>query len=232
MKASRNQSDSHSTFDFLTFIRPFGARRHFGHLSTFPIPAVVSTVLVLLGFESLVVAAPEKVCRGAAQFVRTNYESLESTGCIAIAEHQGEPHPLPGPSLSISLPFGALSALLAGSLASNISRHASQARTAASARPRSSQRVRPAFQTSSPRPQCDSFLRQPIDLVVVRENSEGEYVDSGGTLATDTPDEVAIQSAVHTRRGIDRILRFAFHLARTRSRRLALITKSNAQRHA
>ena len=73
---------------------------------------------------------------------------------------------------------------------------------------------------------------RPIDLIVVRENSEGEYVDNGGTLAAGAPDELAVQSAVHTRRGIERILRFAFHLARTRSRRLAMITKSNAQRHA
>ena len=73
---------------------------------------------------------------------------------------------------------------------------------------------------------------RPIDLVVVRENSEGEYVDNGGTLAAGTPDEVAVQSAVHTRRGVERILRFAFDLARTRSRGLAMITKSNAQRHA
>lgn len=73
---------------------------------------------------------------------------------------------------------------------------------------------------------------EPIDLVVVRENSEGEYVDSGGTLAAGTPDEVATQAAVHTRRGVERILRFAFQLARTRRRRLAMITKSNAQRHA
>jgi tartrate dehydrogenase/decarboxylase / D-malate dehydrogenase len=73
---------------------------------------------------------------------------------------------------------------------------------------------------------------RPIDLVVVRENSEGEYVDNGGTLAAGTPDELAVQGAVHTRRGVERILRFAFHLARTRSRRLAMITKSNAQRHA
>jgi tartrate dehydrogenase/decarboxylase / D-malate dehydrogenase len=73
---------------------------------------------------------------------------------------------------------------------------------------------------------------QPINLVVVRENSEGEYVDVGGTLASGTPSELAIQSAIHTRRGIERILRFAFHLARTRSRRLAMITKSNAQRFA
>jgi tartrate dehydrogenase/decarboxylase/D-malate dehydrogenase len=72
----------------------------------------------------------------------------------------------------------------------------------------------------------------PIDLVVVRENSEGEYVDNGGTLKIGTPDEVAIQGATHTRRGVERILRFAFDLARTRRRRLAMITKSNALRHA
>ena len=73
---------------------------------------------------------------------------------------------------------------------------------------------------------------RPIDLVVVRENSEGEYVDNGGTLWAGTPEEMAVQSAVHTRRGVERILRFAFHLAGTRRRRLAMITKSNAQRHA
>jgi tartrate dehydrogenase/decarboxylase/D-malate dehydrogenase len=71
-----------------------------------------------------------------------------------------------------------------------------------------------------------------IDLVVVRENSEGEYVDNGGVLAVGTPAEVAVQTAVHTRRGVERILRFAFDLARTRRRRLAMITKSNAQRYA
>jgi Isocitrate/isopropylmalate dehydrogenase len=73
---------------------------------------------------------------------------------------------------------------------------------------------------------------EPIDLVVVRENSEGEYVDSGGVMHADTPDEIAVQTAMHSRRGVERILRFAFELARTRRRRLAMITKSNAQRHA
>jgi tartrate dehydrogenase/decarboxylase/D-malate dehydrogenase len=73
---------------------------------------------------------------------------------------------------------------------------------------------------------------EPIDLVVVRENSEGEYVDNGGVLAVGTPAEVAVQSAVHTRRGVERILRFAFELALARRRRLAMITKSNAQRYA
>ena len=69
-------------------------------------------------------------------------------------------------------------------------------------------------------------------MVVVRENSEGEYVDNGGALAVNTPNEVALQTAVHTRRGVERILRFSFELARTRRRKLAMITKSNAQRYA
>src|SRR6476661_642468 len=73
---------------------------------------------------------------------------------------------------------------------------------------------------------------EPIDLIVVRENSEGEYVDNGGALAANTANEVALQTAVHTRRGVERILRFSFELARTRRRRLAMITKSNAQRYA
>jgi tartrate dehydrogenase/decarboxylase/D-malate dehydrogenase len=73
---------------------------------------------------------------------------------------------------------------------------------------------------------------QPIDLVVVRENSEGEYVDSGGVLGADTANEIAVQTAMHSRRGVERILRFSFDLARNRRRRLAMITKSNAQRYA
>jgi tartrate dehydrogenase/decarboxylase / D-malate dehydrogenase len=73
---------------------------------------------------------------------------------------------------------------------------------------------------------------RPIDVVVVRENSEGEYVDNGGFLAKDTPAEIAVQTAVHTRRGVERILRFSFELARTRRRKLTMITKSNAQRYA
>ena len=67
-----------------------------------------------------------------------------------------------------------------------------------------------------------------IDMVVVRENSEGEYFSSGGRFKTGTPDEIAIQTAVHTRKGIDRVLRFSFDLARTRRNKLTMITKSNA----
>ncbi|HEY4313712.1 MAG TPA: tartrate dehydrogenase [Pirellulales bacterium] len=71
-----------------------------------------------------------------------------------------------------------------------------------------------------------------VDLVVVRENSEGEYVDNGGRIRRGTPDECAVQTAIHTRRGVERILRFGFELARTRRKHLTMITKSNAQRYA
>jgi tartrate dehydrogenase/decarboxylase/D-malate dehydrogenase len=71
-----------------------------------------------------------------------------------------------------------------------------------------------------------------IDLVVIRENSEGEYVDCGSRLRVGQPDEFALQTAVHTRRGVERILRFGFETARTRRRRLTMVTKSNAQRYA
>jgi tartrate dehydrogenase/decarboxylase/D-malate dehydrogenase len=76
--------------------------------------------------------------------------------------------------------------------------------------------------------------KQPgdIDFVVIRENSEGEYVDNGGRLKRGTPDEVAVQTALHTRKGIERILRYGFELARTRRRKLTMATKSNAQRYA
>jgi tartrate dehydrogenase/decarboxylase / D-malate dehydrogenase len=71
-----------------------------------------------------------------------------------------------------------------------------------------------------------------IDFVVIRENSEGEYVDNGGRLKRGTPDEVAVQSALHSRKGVERILRYGFALARTRRSKLTMATKSNAQRHA
>jgi tartrate dehydrogenase/decarboxylase/D-malate dehydrogenase len=72
---------------------------------------------------------------------------------------------------------------------------------------------------------------EDVDLVVLRENSEGEYVDSGGRFRRGRPDEVALQTAIHTRRGIERILAFGFQLAATRRKRLTMITKSNAQKY-
>jgi tartrate dehydrogenase/decarboxylase/D-malate dehydrogenase len=70
-----------------------------------------------------------------------------------------------------------------------------------------------------------------IDFVVVRENTEGEYAQVGGFVYQHQPEEVAIQTSVFTRRGVDRIVRFAFELAvkRNKKRRVSSITKSNAQ---
>ena len=72
-----------------------------------------------------------------------------------------------------------------------------------------------------------------IDMVCVRENTEGEYSGVGGRVHVGTPREVAQQSGVFTRHGIERIVRYAFELARTRPRKmLASATKSNALTHA
>jgi len=70
-----------------------------------------------------------------------------------------------------------------------------------------------------------------IDMVVVRENTEGEYAQIGGFLYQEQSDEIAIQTSVFTRRGVERVVRFAFELARKRAkkRRVCSITKSNAQ---
>ena len=72
-----------------------------------------------------------------------------------------------------------------------------------------------------------------IDMICVRENSEGEYCGIGGRLHAGTPDELAEQTGVFTRRGIERIVRYAFRLAESRPRKmLASATKSNALQHA
>src|SRR5713226_2312115 len=72
---------------------------------------------------------------------------------------------------------------------------------------------------------------EQIDLVVVRENTEGEYAQVGGFVYHERPEEVAVQTSVFTRRGVDRIVRFAFELARRRNgkKRVTSVTKSNAQ---
>jgi tartrate dehydrogenase/decarboxylase/D-malate dehydrogenase len=81
-------------------------------------------------------------------------------------------------------------------------------------------------------PNVESPLRDrvagDIDIMLVRENTEGEYSDRGQTLDAGTENETVIQESVFSRRGVDRILRFAFELARTRDRkRLTSATKSN-----
>lgn len=71
-----------------------------------------------------------------------------------------------------------------------------------------------------------------LDWVIVRENSEGEYAGVGGRVHKGLPEEVATDVAMFTRAGVARIIRFAFHLARSRPRKkLTIVTKSNAQRH-
>ncbi len=71
-----------------------------------------------------------------------------------------------------------------------------------------------------------------IDWVIVRENTEGEYSGSGGRVHAGLPEEVATETSVFTRKGVERVHRFAFELARKRPRKqLTLVTKSNAQRH-
>jgi tartrate dehydrogenase/decarboxylase/D-malate dehydrogenase len=71
-----------------------------------------------------------------------------------------------------------------------------------------------------------------IDYWIVRENCEGEYSDIGGVIYAGTEAEMAMQESVFTRRGVDRILRYAFELARSRKRkRLTSATKSNGIKH-
>src|SRR5438093_3389096 len=67
-----------------------------------------------------------------------------------------------------------------------------------------------------------------IDMVCVRENSEGEYSGVGGRVHVGFGHEVALQTDVFTRTGIEQVARYAFELARTRRKRLASITKSHA----
>jgi tartrate dehydrogenase/decarboxylase/D-malate dehydrogenase len=73
---------------------------------------------------------------------------------------------------------------------------------------------------------------RPIDLVIVRENNEGEYSEVGGRFGRGGPGETALQEAVFTRRGISRIADYALELASGRSRRLTSATKSNGLVHS
>jgi len=70
-----------------------------------------------------------------------------------------------------------------------------------------------------------------IDFIVVRENTEGEYSGAGGRAHAGLPIEVALETAVFSRIGVERVVRYAFELAQGRKRRLICATKSNAQQH-
>ena len=70
--------------------------------------------------------------------------------------------------------------------------------------------------------------REDIDMVFIRENSEGEYSGSGAWLYKGRPDEVVIQNGVFSRRGTERIIRYAYELARREGKTLTSISKGNA----
>src|SRR5215471_8968161 len=91
--------------------------------------------------------------------------------------------------------------------------------------------VRPAVLYEGVRSPLAGRKGGDIDMVIVRENTEGEYAQVGGFVYHQQPEEVAIQTSVFTRRGIERIVRFAFELAskRDKKKRVTSITKSNAQ---
>jgi len=71
-----------------------------------------------------------------------------------------------------------------------------------------------------------------IDFVVIRENTEGEYTGAGGRAHRGLPIEVAVETAVFTRVGVERVIRYAYQLAQQRRKKLINATKSNAQQHS
>lgn len=71
-----------------------------------------------------------------------------------------------------------------------------------------------------------------FDILCVRENTEGEYSGAGGRVHQGTADEVAVETAIFTRAGVERILRFGFERSRQRRGKLASVTKSNAQKYS
>lgn len=78
----------------------------------------------------------------------------------------------------------------------------------------------------------DHDKQQSLDILIIRENSEGEYAGQGGRTHVGQPWETATEVAIFTRHGVERIMRFAFSEARKRPRKLlTLVTKSNAQRY-
>ena len=83
-------------------------------------------------------------------------------------------------------------------------------------------------------PGASSPLAEPgeVDFVVVREGTEGPYVGNGGSIRTGTPHEIANETSVNTAYGVERVVRFAFELAETRSKRVTLVPKTNVLVHA
>ncbi|MEM7368315.1 MAG: tartrate dehydrogenase [Bacteroidota bacterium] len=82
-------------------------------------------------------------------------------------------------------------------------------------------------------PGVPSPLKNPgkIDFYIVRENNEGEYSSVGGRLYEGTAEEVVMQESIFTRKGVDRVMKFAFELAQQRNKHLTSATKSNGIVH-
>jgi len=91
--------------------------------------------------------------------------------------------------------------------------------------------LRPVRLLAGVEPAVKNFQPGQIDFCIVRENSEGEYSEIGGRLYQGTEQELAVQESVFTRKGVDRVLRYAFELARTRRRHVTSATKSNGIIH-
>lgn len=70
------------------------------------------------------------------------------------------------------------------------------------------------------------------DFVVIRENTEGLYAGAGGTMRAGTDQEIATQESINTHFGVERVVRYAFEMARTRNRKVTLIHKANVLVHA
>lgn len=94
--------------------------------------------------------------------------------------------------------------------------------------------VRPAVLYEGVTSPLKGYPPRAIDMIVVRENTEGEYAPVGGFVHQHHADEVAVQTSVFTRHGCERVIRYAFELARKRNgkRRVTSVTKSNAQAYS
>ena len=87
--------------------------------------------------------------------------------------------------------------------------------------------LRPVIRYPGVKTLVPSHAEDDVDLVVVRENSEGLYTGAGGFHRKGTRHEVAVQESINTRHGVERIVRYGFELARRRRRRLTLVHKTN-----
>jgi 3-isopropylmalate dehydrogenase len=92
--------------------------------------------------------------------------------------------------------------------------------------------LRPVIRYPGVRTLVPSHTEDDVNFVVVRENSEGLYSGAGGFHRKGTPHEVAVQESINTRHGVERIVRYAFDVARNRRKKLTLVHKTNVLTYA